>query len=475
MTGAHSLNRLNHMSSLNSRNGVKGMGNFNGRGRSGRLVRLVKLGRASGANQGGATLFPAHRHGIAPAVVVILAGVSAALHVAKLFPALPVLRELLGISLVQAGFLLSAVQLAGMTLGLAVGLLAGGIGLKRCMLAGLVLLFGAGALGGWTHSATNLLALRAIEGAGFLLVCTPAPALIRHLVAPNRLGRMLGVWGAYMPFATALALLCGPALILRAGWQVWWWLLSALSLAMAAWLWRVVPPDVAWKAAPAAQALPVQLAADRRAGSTWAHRLRQTLANRGPWLVALSFAAYSGQWVAVIGFLPSIYMQAGFSGAATAWLTALAAAVNMLGNVASGWLQGRGARPQVLLYIGFCVMGLAAFVAFMTFDEAGLPPVVRYVAVLLFSMVGGVIPGTLFTLAVRLAPGQDTVSTTVGWMQQWSAGGQFVGPPLVAWVASGAGGWQWTWVVTGACAVAGILLAWRVGLQLEQSRHAEIT
>ena len=418
------------------------------------------------------------RQGIYPATVATLAGVSGALHVAKLFPAVPVLRDSFGITLLQAGFLLSAVQLAGMTLGLAVGLLADGLGLKRCMLAGLGVLAGAGALAASTQSAAQLLALRALEGVGFLLVCTPAPALIRQLVAPSRLGAVLGIWSAYMPFATALALLLGPALILLAGWQVWWWILSALSLAMAVWLWRVVPPDASLKSQPASMAdraagqgpLPVHGAAK----TTWANRLRQTLCCPGPWLVALTFAVYSAQWVAVIGFLPSIYTHAGFAVGATAWLTALAAAVNIVGNVASGRLLSRGVRPQALLYTGFGVMGVAAFVAFTNVgfaaitapDGTGLLPVVRFIAVLLFSMVGGVVPGTLFSLAVRLAPGKDTVSTTVGWMQQWSAAGQFAGPPLVAWVASSAGGWQWTWAVTGTCCVAGLLLARLVGARL---------
>ena len=66
------------------------------------------------------------------------------------------------------------------------------------------------------------------------------------------------------------------------------------------------------------------------------------------------------------------------------------------------------------------------------------------------------------TLAVRLAPGADTVSTTVGWMQQWSAIGQFAGPPLVAWVASQAGGWGYSGGVTAAFALAGLVLAWAI-------------
>jgi MFS transporter, CP family, cyanate transporter len=77
----------------------------------------------------------------------------------------------------------------------------------------------------------------------------------------------------------------------------------------------------------------------------------------------------------------------------------------------------------------------------------------------MFSAVGGLIPGTLFSLAVTLAPDERTISTTVGWMQQWSSIGQVLGPPLVAWVATRAGGWQWSWAVTCACAARGAGLA----------------
>ncbi len=404
-----------------------------------------------------------------PALVVILAGVSAALHVGKLSPALPVLREALGVTLLQAGFLLSLVQLAGMTLGLAVGLAADGLGLKRSMVGGLLVLSAASLLGGWAQDAQTLLILRAVEGFGFLLVSMPAPSLIRHLVAPQRMSTMLGLWGAYMPLGTASALLCGPLVIALAGWQVWWWGLAALTLLMALWLWQVVPPDQVRTTDHAVQ--------PAKAGGTepahaWPQRLRQTLSAPGPWLVALSFAMYSGQWLAVIGFLPTIYAQAGFAGGVTAVLTALVAAVNMVGNIASGRLLTRGVRPQTLLYTGFCAMGLGTLLAFVTFPltpgAAGLPPVVRFLAVLLFSMVGGMIPGTLFSLAVRLAPNERTVSTTVGWMQQWAAFGQFAGPPLVAWVASGVGGWHWTWSVTGVCSVAGLLLARQLGLRSQR-------
>jgi hypothetical protein len=89
--------------------------------------------------------------------------------------------------------------------------------------------------------------------------------------------------------------------------------------------------------------------------------------------------------------------------------------------------------------------------------------VLQYVAVLVFSAVGGLIPGTLFALAVQLAPSDGTVSATVGWMQQLSSLGQFVGPPAVAALAVWAGGWQFTGWFTAACSLTGVVLA--LGLQ----------
>lgn len=110
-------------------------------------------------------------------------------------------------------------------------------------------------------------------------------------------------------------------------------------------------------------------------------------------------------------------------------------------------------------------MGVGALVAFAPLpylEGDALEAGIRYLGILFFSMVGGLIPGTLFSLAVVVAPDEDSVSTTVGWMQQWSAIGQFVVPPLVAWVAGIAGGWHWTWAVTGTCTILGLVVARQV-------------
>ncbi len=398
--------------------------------------------------------------------LVVAAGGVAALQVGKLPPALPELQAELGLTLVQSGFLLSMVQLAGMSLAVFMGLLVDGMGLKRSMVRGLCLLALASGLGGFATSVTALLALRAIEGLGFLLVALPAPALIRRVVPPAQLPGMLGVWGAYMPTGTALALLAGPLFIPVWGWGAWWWLFAGVSLAMALWVFRSLPADPA--------VLPVKVSITGRRveqsqtpNGPW-HRLRLTLSTPGPWLVALTFGMYSGQWLAVVGFLPSIYAAAGVGGALLGVLTALAAAVNIAGNMASGRLLQRGWAPRSTLWLGFGAMALGSTVAFAPFTES--LPWLSFAGVLLFSGMGGLVPGTLFSLAVRLAPGEQQVATTVGWVQQLSALGQFVGPPVVAAVAARAGGWQLTPLVTVGCCGVGAGLAWLAGRELASWR-----
>ena len=398
-----------------------------------------------------------------PASLVILSGVVAALHIGKLPPAIPLLQSELGVTLVEAGFLLSMVQLAGMLVGVLVGLAADGFGLRRSLLCGLGLLAVASGLGALARHPGALLALRAIEGMGVLMVALPAPSLIRQTVPAHQLARKLGLWGAYMPTGTAMALLVGPFVLGELGWAGWWVVLALLTTGMWGLAWSGLPRA---SRAAAAVATPGTQMPGRPAKvlhpaepTAW-ERLRQTLSARGPWLVALAFAMYSSQWLAVVGFLPSVYAQSGVSGRLAGVLTALVCAANILGNVAAGRLLQRGLAPKRLLYVGFLTMGLATFLAFHPLTAQA--PVWRYVSVVLFSAVGGVVPGTLFSLAVALAPTQRTVSTTVGWVQQCSSTGQFVGPPVVAWVAGQVGGWHWTWVVTGAAALIGLLLVYQL-------------
>ncbi|TAN28941.1 MAG: MFS transporter [Castellaniella sp.] len=376
------------------------------------------------------------------ALFLVLVGICAALHIWKLPPALPQLQADFHLGLVASGFLLSVVQMGGMLLGLPVGLLAERIGLRRCIILGLGILSIASAMGAVFDSGLMVLLGRAVEGVGFLMVVMPIPALIRRLVQPNHLSRIMGLWGCYMPLGTVLILLAGSWILNFGHWQILWLLLAALTALCLALVVRLVPADGI--TAPRGDSISAMALAST------------TLKSLNAWLVALTFGMYSGQWIAIIGFLPTIYAAEGISGTTAGLLTAIVAGSNAIGNLSAGRLLHRGVAAWQLLVLGLATMILCAWGAF----GAGLPASGQFVAVFLFSLVGGLVPATLFVLALTLAPTPQTASATIGWMQQCSSLGQFAGPPLVAWVVHAAGNdWQWTWVATSTLSALGILLA----------------
>lgn len=384
------------------------------------------------------------RRVLPPEFIVIAAGIGAALHIGKLPPALPMLTEALGLTLLSSGFLLSMIMLAGLSLGVIMGATADTLGPRRALLTGLFLLSASSFAGGFAQTSQQLLIARACEGLGFLLIVLPAPGLIRQLVPADRLSRRLGWWTTYMGLGIGSTLLLGPPWLSAFGWRSWWWLMATLSIGLFALaVWGI----------PTLKTLP-------RQGNPWLSRIQATLSNRGPWLVAITFSVYAAQWMAIVGFLPTLYTQAGYDSWQLGLFTAGVAFVNIGGNILAGQLIHRGRSPFGVIALGFLIMLLTAWLAFALLT----PGLLQIICILVFSGLGGLIPGSLFYVAVQFAPAPDTMSSTVGWIQQWTSIGQFSGPPLLALAVGWAGQWSISWVVTGSLAVLGLLmtvLMWR--------------
>ena len=112
-------------------------------------------------------------------ILAILAGVVAAAQVGKVPPALPILREELGIGLITAGWVASLVNICGATLGAASGLLIDRAGPRRLMLISLLILGAGGWVGAVAESGATLLISRFLEGLGLVGAAVTAPAIVR--------------------------------------------------------------------------------------------------------------------------------------------------------------------------------------------------------------------------------------------------------------------------------------------------------
>ncbi|NIF30325.1 MFS transporter [Pantoea sp. Tr-811] len=391
---------------------------------------------------------------ITPATITIFSGVVAAVHLGKVSPAIPLLQEALGLSLVQAGFLLSLMQIAGMLAGMLIGYHCDRLGPRASLLIGQGILCVASFAGSLSQDVYQLLALRAFESLGFLMVVLPTPGLLRRIVPHNRLALHLGLWGCYMALGTSVAFFSGPIFLQFFSWRIWWCMAALTSAIIIHQLWARLPHGLSRAHRAGAQAMNPLVHMPLRS------QIIAHLKGRDTWYIGIAFAMYAGQWLAVIGFLPSIYATAGVSPTKSAPLTAIAALANIFGNIAAALLLHRGVNTKTLLtigYVGMTVMSLAAFIPL-----TGDMPVLRYCAVIVYSGIGGVIPGSLYLLAINATPNERQLSSTFGRVQQLTSTGMFLMPPLLARLAYLAGGWHWTWLATSFASILGLVLVSRL-------------
>ena len=367
------------------------------------------------------------------------AGVACGAFIGKVPPALPGMRGELGLTLVQSGFIATMINLLGAIVGLVMGVLCDRYGHKRLGLIGLLVMAAGGFLGAAAHGYTLLLLSRFLEGAGFILFTVTGAALINASTANLRdRNRAMGLWTAYMPTGAALAMLVTPVAMAQVGWRGLWIGLSAATLACVVLVWRSVPAT-----APSAVGT-LRLA-------------RESLAQRGSWVLSVLFLFYVAQWTSVMVWLPTFVVDDRGGGAATAaFLGALMVAANVPGNLAGGWFLSHGARRGLIIIVASAISA-ACFVGML---GDALPDSIRYALVLVFSCCAGAIPAAVLSGVPVHARSPGHIATTNGMVMQAAQIGQSVGPILLAWLASRQGGWSATLGVmlafAAAAAVCGI-------------------
>lgn len=377
------------------------------------------------------------------ATLLIVAGVTAAIQIGKVPPALPAIRAELGIDLRAAGWFVSLVNLITALVGVLIALAADRIGHRRLVIFGLLLGSAASAAGALAHSATLLFALRILEGLGFLSVAVPVPSLILRVTAPADTRRMMGYWGAYLPAGAGAMAFASAGLLPWLGWHGVWWTGAALLLVVAI-------AVLASNAGRGENAIP--MAPDR---SLW-RDISTTVGSTGPLAIGICFGLYSGAWFALIGFLPTLQVETlGFSIPLAAAIGAGVIAVNVCGSLVAGHLLHHGVSRFAILTGTALIM--AATAALVFFDW--LPPLARLTMAFAFSASASAIPGALFAAIPVHAPRPDLIGATNGVLMQCSNMGALIGPPVVAALVS-TGGWSWAALYTTPALLASIAAAW---------------
>ena len=376
------------------------------------------------------------------------AGIVAAAQLGKVPPVLPNIRDELGIGLIGAGAVASMFHAIAAVAAIFVGIFADGWGHWRMLAAGLVCLAIGSLCGAFAGSEATLLATRFFEGIGFVAVIVASPSLVAEACTdPKKRDLALGIWGAYFPAGWGMMAIVAPLFVAAWGWRSLWIIGALLTvgfLILIAIVGRGMGP-----AAPAAR--PVE----NRTG-----RVGSVLRLPGPWLLALAFATFSLLWVGLMVWLPTYFIdEEGYSKALAAVLTAIVVMCEILGNIGSGWLLGRGASRWKMIAFSLAVMGVLSFVILST----PLPGLAKFLCAGVFSAIGGMIPGAVLAGAPVHAPAPNLIGIVNGVVVQGANIGNFLGPIAMGAAVTWLGGWQaadWLPLVIGVSGV-GLALAIR--------------
>ena len=236
----------------------------------------------------------APRYGWSAAILVMLCGIFASAQTGKLPPAIPALRQAFDASLVQMGWIASAINLVAASIGLVTGLAADRLGRHLLLKFGLLAMGLGSGLGLLADRVSMLLGSRVLEGLGFVAVVIAAPVLVRASVPVRHQRLALGIWSAYTSVGMTLMMLITPWTLPAFGWQGGWWLGVIGATVLLALVSLRFPSRGAYGAA----------------GSSMAGLL-QGLRDRTPWFLAAAFGIYTLMWMALMVWMPTFLVEQG--------------------------------------------------------------------------------------------------------------------------------------------------------------------
>ena len=371
--------------------------------------------------------------------IAFLAGCIAAFQIGKTAASLALIIEELSLSLFQAGLIVSLFTLVGALLGAGFGFVGDRIGHLRTACSGLAVSAAGSLLGALTEDFAWLLATRLLEGFGFILAIVALPSLISRSASPAQRPLAMGLWGAFMPAGIGASMLITPLLVDWHGWRGLW---NDVGIVMLLWC-----------------ALLVFGFRDRRQIVTETPALAEIVGNAlraGPLLLVGGFVCYSALYQPVTAFFPTLLItDRGLAFGSAAYLGALVAMANVMGNVTAGWLIGRGVAPTRLLITAFVAMGVFGALVFAPFTS----PLVKTLCGIAFSACGGMYPGTAFALAPRFAAKPSHIALMSGLLLQGAGIGQTIGPLLVSGLVERGGAWVFASLEVMLFAVIGLACA----------------
>lgn len=373
--------------------------------------------------------------------LAILAGIVAGFQIGKVPPSISYIQASLGGDLVTIGWVISIFNLMAVFLAIFIGIVSDRFGSRRLISFGLVMLILGAMSGSFADSISSLMMTRVISGLGLVSIAVASPRLIVLASESKDRSLALGIWGIYIPAGMALGMIISPLLLDVIGWRGLWRFDAGFVLVFLMVFLFGTRKVVALQKLASNQTIKIK-------------EISQVIKHLGPWLLGFLFALYAVQYNAVMNWLPSFLEQAlNYSASKAAFSAAIVVACNAVGNLLAAWFLHRGVQRWFLQFVSLVVMAICSLGIYPDFID----PQWKYPLVIIFSVVGGMLPAAILAASASASPSPEQLSTVNGVIVQCTSIGSLSGPPLMAMIVTSTGGWTDAWKLIVLCCFLGIL------------------
>jgi MFS family permease len=377
-------------------------------------------------------------------IVVLLAGIAAALNLFKVPPVIPLLMENFRQTAGQAGLLMSVSAFTGLFLAIPSGFILQRLGYRTTGVMALFSVAVGAAAGAFSGGITTLLLSRLIEGAGLSLIAVTAPEIIALRFAPEKRGKAMGIWSIWMPIGSTAMLILAPLLTVRWGWRGVWTFGCCYTIVAGALFYLLV------KSHPGVSSRHEQSDACR---NLTIRSMSRIMRNRNLWLMSLLFCCFNFVAVSFVTWGPTFLHSVRHASLIRAsHMMSLSSITSMAAAQIAGWVLDKTGARKAACALPLLVMAVIFPVNATVSEDVFLSLVV------VMGFLGAFIPTTVFSSAADIVGDERLAGMAMAVIQIGQNTGVLLGP-LVVGLLIESWGWQVAFSALAPVAVLGAILA----------------
>lgn len=363
-------------------------------------------------------------------------------------PILTVLSDSMSLSVVDGGWLMSALGWASMIAALPAAWLLTKLRPKLTMALAVAFPLISGIIGGITESFAVLCLARVLSGCGIGVLGVICAFIIDEWFTPEKRGLPTAILIAMYPISCFFMLNVSPAITESFGWHAVWWLGAILSAITLVIVFARLSNE-----RPYSETHQEELAKAEQEASAEKVKVGKLVGTPSLWFVVLAFLCFDIAYYGLTTYMPSVLVETfdaslDFSGL----LTSLLSAVMIPAVVLNGVLLDKvGIKNRKFLpAVGLAGLGIGAMLAFHA------PSVeIAAVAMVVAGFFTGFISSSLFTIGPDTIPRPAYIGIVVALVTLFQNAGIAVGPLVIGSIVEGAGN---VWAAAGIpCLVIGLL------------------